>query len=96
MGCKAAGGMTEPPYLEFGSKPLYPIEALGSGKAGCANIQLTVGTDGKIHVTSWKSCDSKWFANHAAIATRDWQVRPATFKGTPVTAQCALSFKYVM
>lgn len=84
------------PELEFGTKPLYPIGGLMDGKMGSARVTFAVAENGKLTVLEYESADSKWFANHAAIAMRDWRVKPATKNGVPVAVRCRLSFQYVL
>ena len=94
-GCLAQGGIDTPPQLIFGTMPLYPFnQQWRGGKGGKAGIQLSVSELGKVVVLKSESAENRYFADHAAIAMRDWRVQPANRNGVPVAATCEFSFNY--
>ena len=92
--CNAKSPIDVLPNLEFGSRPLYPIHSHILGRDGTARVTFRVGTDGTVTVDEYTTPDTVWFANHAAIAMRDWKVTPATSGGAPIEARCSLVFRY--
>ena len=94
--CRAASGMDEPPFLKFGSQPVYPVHSHILARDGLAKVVFRVGKDGTLSVEEYTTPDTVWFANHAAIAMRDWKVTPAMRAGVPVEAQCVIEFQYTI
>jgi|JI9StandDraft_1071089.scaffolds.fasta_scaffold16902_4 TonB family protein len=85
------------PYLESGAKPLYPIRERILGRTAVAKVVFTVNPDGTVtHRPIDPSNGAQWFLQHAAVATRDWKVRPALKDGKPVESTCQLHFNYVL
>lgn len=84
-----------PPFLESGTRPLYPVDEMLRGRTAAARLRFSVASDG---VVTPETLDPdrgpQWFVRHAAIATRDWRVRPAMKDGKAVAAVCSLTFVY--
>jgi hypothetical protein len=93
--CKAEQPMDTPPRLDFGSRPIYPVHADLLGRDGSARVGFRVLEGGSVVVDSYTSEQSQWFANHAAIAMRDWKVSPAVSKGKPVAVRCNIAFAFI-
>ncbi len=93
-GCTCDEGFDQPPYLKFGTRPLYPISHLLGGGEGRASVAISISKEGKLMVISSESAESRWFAEHVVIAMRDWQVVPAMKATKPVATTCHLQFTY--
>ena len=95
-GCWVPEGVDTRPTLKFGTKPLYPIGQLMKGAPGAAEIRFSVAESGQVSVQNYETRDAVSFANHGAIALRDWEVLPATKNGKTIAVNCSISFSFVV
>lgn len=85
------------PYLESGALPLYPVREGMLGRTAEVKLVFTVEPDGKVTPRPIDMSEgAQWFLQHAAVATRDWKVRPALKDGRPVQSTCQIQFNYVL
>lgn len=91
-GCE--GTYDAPPYLEFGSKTLYPATQHMNAYSGDVEVVFRVDAQGRVTPLTVAEGPARPFINHNHVAMQDWRVRPATWKGTPVEAVCRLRQSY--
>ncbi|BDI05517.1 energy transducer TonB [Sphaerotilus microaerophilus] len=94
-GCHLPEGAA-PPFLEFGSIPLYPISSSRKGEESTIALNYTVNTHGEVSLNTGLDDPQDYFFSHAAVAIQDWKMRPAKLNGTPITVQCRTMFYYRM
>lgn len=92
--CTSAHPITTAPQLDFGTLPLYPMENRLSGRTGKATLAFTVSQAGVIEIAHQDSPEDRYYGSHAAIAMRDWRIKPATSNGMPIAVKCRLQFVY--
>ena len=95
-GCEVPEGASTRAVLKFGTKPLYPLGQRMNSASGKATVRFSVAESGQVTVLAHNSEDSQWFASHAAVAMRDWEVVPATLNGKPVAVTCKMTFDFVI
>ena len=91
-GCK--GAYDVPPYLEFGSKTMYPATQHMNSYSGDVEVELRVDAQGQVTPLTVAEGPARLFINHNNLAMKDWRVRPATRNGTPVETVCRLRQSY--
>ena len=91
-GCK--GNYDVPPYLEFGSKTMYPATQHMNAYSGDVVVEFRVDAQGRVTPLTAAEGPARAFINHNNLAMKDWRVRPATWWGTPVEVVCRLQQSY--
>jgi protein TonB len=81
------------PKLISGTQPLFPVGEMLAGHAEAVTVRFEVDVDGRAHILE-NAAENHAFADHAAIAMRDWKFEPARRGGRPVAATCAMVFDY--
>lgn len=75
-----------PARLLRGKSPIYPITQVLNGKMSRAEVEFTIGIDGRTRDVRVVQADREVFGRHLAIAVRDWQFEPAERNGIPVVS----------
>lgn len=91
-GCK--GTYDVAPYLEFGSKTMYPATQHMNSYSGDVVVEFRVDAQGRVTPLTAAEGPARSFISHNNLAMQDWRVRPATWWGTPVEVVCRLRQSY--
>ena len=91
-GCKGPHDVA--PYLEFGSKTMYPATQVMNGNNGDVAVMFTVDAQGRIEPLTVAEGPNRSFINHVHVSMKDWRVRPATLRGQPVSVVCTVRQGY--
>jgi hypothetical protein len=84
-------GVDVQPYFVRGNHPAMPIENAFVARNAQAKVSFRIEPSGAIRVLKVDSVD-KAYANHAAIAVKDWKMKPAMRGGVPVAVDCTITF----
>lgn len=93
--CPSPGVDTQVKLIR-GNQPEYPVGSDLDSKPGSAKVRFEVDATGKLTVLSAESPQSKYFANHAMIAIRDWKVTPAMKNGVAVPVKCEFTYDFII
>lgn len=77
-----------------GKSPIYPINQALNGKASRAEVEFTIGIDGRTKDIRIVQADREVFGRHLAAAVRDWQFEPAERNGIPVTSAMRFTMNF--
>jgi TonB family protein len=91
------GGGTQMPAVRKDALPQYPADAVAAGIQGVVELEVVVGTDGKvIHARIAKSLDDKLGLDREALAAAgEWVFRPAVDGGgRPLTVLVGLQLTF--
>ncbi len=82
------------PYLEFGSKTLYPATHVMNGNDADVVVMFKVDEQGRVEPMTVAEGRNRTFITHVQVAMQDWRVRPATLRGQPVAVLCTMRQGY--
>jgi TonB family protein len=74
-------------------QPLYPDSAKASGQRGSVVLQVLIGRDGAVQDAKFLQ-GSLVFARAAIDAVRQWQFKPYTLNGRPVSVQSTITLNF--
>lgn len=91
-GCKGPHDVA--PFLEFGSKTMYPATQAMNGNDADIVVMFKVDEQGRVEPMTVAEGPNRTFITHVHAAMKDWRVRPATLRGQPVAVLCTMRQGY--
>ena len=77
-----------------GTAAIYPFTAAMKNDCGSAQVEFTIGEDGKTRDIKVIKSSTPYFGGHSAFAVKDWLFEPARKDGKPVAVTVRQDFSF--